>query len=53
MKKITNVTGNWAKIDSAKKILEPLGYEIDSIKMDVIVWWKMEFLEPRFIQSIS
>ena len=36
MKKITYVTGNWAKIESAKKILEPLGYEIDNIKMDTI-----------------
>lgn len=36
MKKITYVTGNWAKIASAKKILEPLGYEIDNIKMDTI-----------------
>ena len=33
-KKITYVTGNWAKIDSARKILEPLGYEIDNIKME-------------------
>ena len=34
MKKITYVTGNWAKIDSAKQILEPLGYEIDNIKIE-------------------
>lgn len=34
MKKITYVTGNWAKIASAKQALEPLGYEIDNIKMD-------------------
>ena len=35
MKKIiTYVTGNWAKIDSAKQILEPLGYGVDNIKMD-------------------
>lgn len=34
MKKITYVTGNWAKIESAKQILEPLGYEIDNIKME-------------------
>ena len=33
-KKITYVTGNWAKIDSARQILEPLGYEIDNIKME-------------------
>ena len=34
MKKITYVTGNWAKIASAKQFLEPLGFEIDNIKMD-------------------
>ncbi len=34
MKKITYVTGNWAKIASAKKALEPLGFEIDNVKMD-------------------
>lgn len=27
-KKITYVTGNWAKIDSARLILEPLGYTV-------------------------
>ena len=36
MKKITYVTGNWAKIDSAKQILEPLGYEVDNIKLNTI-----------------
>ena len=34
MKKITYVTGNWAKILSARKILEPLGFEVDNIKME-------------------
>ena len=34
MKKITYVTGNWAKIESAKQILEPLGYVVDNIKME-------------------
>ena len=34
MKKITYVTGNCAKIMSAKQILEPLGIEIDNIKME-------------------
>lgn len=34
MKKTTYVTGNWAKIESAKQILEPLGYEVDNIKME-------------------
>ena len=34
MKKITYVTGNWAKIASAKQALEPLGYEIDNVKME-------------------
>ena len=33
--KITYVTGNWAKIKSAKQFLEPLGIEIDNIKIDV------------------
>ncbi|MBQ2639392.1 MAG: non-canonical purine NTP pyrophosphatase [Bacilli bacterium] len=33
-KKITYVTGNWAKIESARSALEPLGYEIDNIKME-------------------
>lgn len=34
MKKIIYVTGNWAKLVSAKQILEPLGFEIENIKMD-------------------
>lgn len=34
MKKITYVTGNWSKVISAKQVLEPLGFEIDNIKMD-------------------
>ena len=34
MKKITYVTGNWAKIASAKQFLEPLGFEIDNVKME-------------------
>lgn len=33
-KTITYVTGNWAKIDSARQILEPLGYKIDNIKIE-------------------
>ena len=33
-KTITYVTGNWAKIASAKQALEPLGYIIDNIKME-------------------
>ena len=32
--KIKYVTGNWAKILSARQILEPLGFEIEQIKMD-------------------
>lgn len=32
--KITYVTGNWAKIMSAKQVLEPLGFEIDNIKIE-------------------
>lgn len=32
--KITLVTGNWAKVAIAKEHLEPLGFEIDNIKMD-------------------
>ena len=35
MNKITYVTGNWAKILSARQILEPLGFEIEQVKMDV------------------
>ncbi len=35
MKKVTYVTGNWAKILSARQILEPLGFEVEQIKMDV------------------
>ncbi len=34
MKKITYVTGNWAKIASARQALEPLGFEVDNIKME-------------------
>ncbi|MBQ9014059.1 MAG: non-canonical purine NTP pyrophosphatase [Bacilli bacterium] len=34
MKKITYVTNNWAKIESAKKALLPLGYEIDNVKIE-------------------
>jgi XTP/dITP diphosphohydrolase len=34
LKKITYVTGNWAKLASAKQALEPLGYEVDNIKME-------------------
>lgn len=33
MKKITFVTGNWSKILSAKQILEPLGIEVNHVKM--------------------
>jgi len=33
--KITYVTGNWAKIASARQVLEPLGFVIDNIKMEV------------------
>ena len=36
MKEITYVTGNWAKIASAKQILEPLGFKINNVKMDTI-----------------
>ncbi len=36
IKKITYVTGNWAKIASARQILEPLGIEVDNIKMDTV-----------------
>lgn len=33
-KTIIYVTENWAKIDSAKQALEPLGYTIDNVKME-------------------
>ena len=35
MRKITYVTGNWAKVLSAKQTLEPLGFEVDQVKMYV------------------
>lgn len=34
VKKIVYVTGNWAKVLSAKQMLEPLGFEIDNVKME-------------------
>ena len=34
--KITLVTGNWAKIAQAKEVLEPIGVEVDNVKMDTI-----------------
>ena len=34
MQKITFVTGNWSKILSAKQILEPLGIEVNQVKME-------------------
>ncbi len=34
LKKITYVTGNWSKVLSAKQILEPLGIEVDNVKME-------------------
>ena len=34
MKKLTYVTGNWSKLMSAKNILEPLGIEVDNVKME-------------------
>lgn len=33
-KEIIYVTGNWAKISSAKKTLGPLGYSVNNVKMD-------------------
>ena len=36
MKKIIYVTGNMSKLMSARNILEPLGFEIDNIKMDTM-----------------
>lgn len=36
MKRITYVTVNWAKLDSARQVLEPLGFEIDNVKMETI-----------------
>jgi XTP/dITP diphosphohydrolase len=47
MKKITYVTGNWAKILSARQILEPLGYEVEQIKMDV------PELQSDFIEDVA
>lgn len=36
MDKVTYVTGNWAKIKAAKMILEPIGIEVDNVKMETI-----------------
>lgn len=33
-KNITYVTGNWAKIASAKQVLEPLGYTVEQINLE-------------------
>ena len=33
--KIKYVTGNWAKILSARQYLEPLGFEVEQIKIEV------------------
>jgi len=33
---ITYVTGNWAKIESAKQVLEPLGIKVNQIKIDTV-----------------
>ena len=33
-KEIIYVTGNWAKISSAKKTLGPLGYSVNNVKID-------------------
>ena len=32
--KIVYVTGNWAKVASARQYLEPLGIEVEQVKMD-------------------
>ena len=34
--KITLVTGNWAKIVQAKEVLEPLGVQVDNVKIDTV-----------------
>lgn len=34
MKKVTYVTGNWAKITSARQVLEPLGFEVEQVKIE-------------------
>lgn len=34
--KITLVTGNWAKIAQAKEVLEPLGVQVDNVKIDTV-----------------
>lgn len=34
--KITLVTGNWAKVQQAKNFLEPVGIEVDNVKMDTV-----------------
>ena len=34
MKKVTYVTGNLAKITSARQVLEPLGFEVEQVKIE-------------------
>ncbi len=34
--KITLITGNWAKVLQAKNFLEPLGVDVDNVKMDTV-----------------
>ena len=34
--KITLVTGHWAKIAQAKEVLEPLGVQVDNVKIDTV-----------------
>lgn len=33
--KIMYITGNWAKLKQARNLLEPLGIEVDNLKLDV------------------
>lgn len=48
-KTITYVTNNWAKIESAKQALAPLGYIIENIKIDnrhkkiLCIWLELGF----------
>lgn len=35
MKEVTYVTGNRAKILSARQMLEPLGFEVEQVKIEV------------------
>ena len=52
-KKITYVTGNWAKIESARQVLEPLGYQIDNIKIGQEVMLSVSSINQNYTGYIT